>query len=313
MKKCLLSLCCALVSCTHERPFTELLSVSESAQCVQDYLQEYQVDVNAVDDTRCGRTPLFFIDVDDDEDQGYAVAQARILVQHGADVHARDCHGLTPLLALPGIGSPYAEDRGEVQGALDMLDFYISAGADVFARNKAGHNALDLAYSQIHDYSHNPQMVKKLKKLGLKSTLDRELVWCAMRRDVAGVRRLLAAGASPDACSVDGVPALIAAMDTPVTGGAPEDVKEIVKVIELLLQAGANPNAAETTYLNACALRYAEWNPPAVARLLLHYGANAKKLPVYDYGSEDSGYVSLMRKHGAVIMKYRTEKQDVTN
>ena len=313
MKKSLLSLCCVVVSCTHERPFTELLSVSESAQVVQDYLHEHRVDVNAVDDTRCGRTPLFFIDVDDDEDQGYAVAQARILVQHGADVHARDCQGLTPLLALPGIGSPYAEDRGEVQGALDMLDFYISAGADVFARSNAGHNALDLAYSQIHDYSHNPQMVKKLKKMGLKSTIDRELVWCAMRRDVAGVRRLLAAGASPDACSVDGVPALIAAMDTPVTGGDPEDVKAIVKVIELLLQAGANPNAAETTYLNACALRYAEWNPPAVARLLLRYGANAKNMIVYDYVSEDSGYVSLMRKHGAVIIKYRTEKQGVTN
>lgn len=302
-----------LVSCTHERPFTELLSVSESAQVVQDYLHEHRVDVNAVDDTRCGRTPLFFIDVDDDEDQGYAVAQARILVQYGADVHVRDCLGLTPLLALPGIGSPYAEDRGEVQGALDMLDFYISAGADVFARSNAGHNALDLAYSQIHDYSHNPRMVKKLKKLGLKSTIDRELVWCAMRRDVAGVRRLLAAGASPDACSVDGVPALIAAMDTPVTGGDPEDVKAIVKVIELLLQAGANPNAAETTYLNACALRYAEWNPPAVARLLLRHGANAKNLPVYDYGNDGNGYMSLMRKHGAVIMKYRTEKQGVTN
>lgn len=298
-----------LVSCTHERPFTELLSVSESAQCVQDYLQEHLVDVNAVDDTRCGRTPLFFIDVDDDEDQGYAVAQARILVQHGADVHARDCKGLTPLLALPGIGSPYAEDRGEVQGALDMLDFYISAGADIFVRNNSGHNALDLAYSQIHDYSHNPQMVKELKKMGLKSTLDRELVWCAMRRDVAGVSRLLAAGASPDACSVDGVPALIAAMDTPVTGGAPDNVK----VIELLLQAGANPNAAETTYLNACALRYAEWNPPAVARLLLRYGANAKNLPVYDYGRDDDVYVSLMRKHGAAIIKYRGGKQGVTN
>ncbi len=236
------------------------------------------------------------------------LAYGHKIVHLFADRYTRDCQGLTPLLALPGVGSPYAEDRGEVQGALDMLDFYISAGADVFARNNAGHNALDLAYSQIHDYSHNPQMVKKLKKMGLKSTIDRELVWCAMRGDVAGVRRLLAAGASPDACSVDGVPALIAAMDTPVTGGAPEDVKAIVKVIELLLQAGANPNAAETTYLNACALRYAEWNPPAVARLLLRYGANAKNMPVYDYGSEDSGYVSLMRKHGAVIMKYRTEK-----
>ena len=309
MKKCLLSLCCVLVSCTHERTFTELLSVSESAQVVQDYLQEHRVDVNAVEDSRCGRTPLFFIDVDDDEDQGYAVAQARILVQHGADVHARDCKGLTPLLALPGIGSPYAEDRGEVQGALDMLDFYISAGADIFVRNNSGHNALDLAYSQIHDYSHNPQMVKKLKKMGLKSTLDRELVWCAMRRDVAGVRRLLAAGASPDACSVDGVPALIAAMDTPVTGGDPDNVK----VIELLLQEGADPNAAETTYLDACALRYAEWNPPAVARLLLRYGANAKNMPVYDYGRDDDVYVSLMRKHGAAIIKYRGGKQGVTN
>ncbi len=293
-----------LVSCTHEMPLAELLSAAESAQEVQDYLQEHRVDVNAVDNEQCGRTPLFFIDVDDDEDLGYAVEQARILVQHGADVHARDSYGLTPLLALPGIGSPYAEDRGEVQGALDMLDFYIAAGADVFARNKAGHNALDLAYSQIHDYSPNPQMVKKLKNLGLKSTMDRELVWCAMMGDIAGVRRLLAAGASPDACSVDGVPALIAAMDTPVTGGDPDNVK----VIELLLQAGANPNAAETTHLNACALRYAEWNPPQVAHLLLKYGANAKNLPVYDYGSEGDGYVSLMRKHGAVIIKYQGGK-----
>ena len=121
---------------------------------------------------------------------------------------------------------------------------------------------------------------------------------------VAGVRRLLAAGASSDACSVDGVPALIAAMDTPVTGGDPDNVK----VIELLLQAGADPNAAETTYLNACALRYAEWNPPAVARLLLRYGANAKNLPVYDYGNDGNGYVSLMRKHGASIIKYQGVK-----
>ena len=102
--------------------------------------------------------------------------------------------------------------------------------------------------------------------MGLKSTLDRELVWCAAMSDIAGVRRLLA--------------------------------------------AGANPDAAETMCLNACALSYARWgaNPVAQARLLLKHGANAKNLPVVDYAhADDDAYVELMRKHGAFIYKDKHE------
>jgi hypothetical protein len=51
-------------------------------------------------------------------------------------------------------------------------------------------------------------------------------------------------------------------------------------------------------------LLYARWNPPQVARLLLKYGANAKGLPVYDYDGEIDSYEAIMRKHGAVIVKY---------
>ena len=192
-----------------------------------------------------------------------------------------------------------------MQAALDMVDFYVSAGADLFAHNKAGYNALDLALSTRHDYSGNERMVKKLKKMGLKSTLDRELVWCAAMSDVAGVRRLLAAGANPDACSIDGIPALIAAMDLPV-----QERTHTLEVMKLLLAAGANPDAAETMCLNACALSYARWgaNPVAQARLLLKHGANAKNLPVVDYAhADDDAYVELMRKHGAFIYKDKHE------
>lgn len=306
MKKCLLSLCCAglLVGCQQEVPIFNFMQDLRSANSLQAYLQEHEVDVNARNreehGAHYGRTPLFYIDVGNDDGTIYsfAVDMARLLVQRGANVNARDGAGFTPLLALPGIGSEYAEDRGEVQGALDMVDFYMSAGADVFARNDAGHNALDLALRPPH-YSDNPLMVKKLKKLGLKSTLDRELVWCAAQSDVAGVRRLLQAGANPNACSVDGIPALIAAMDIPVASR-----EHTVEVMKLLLAAGADPNAAETSRLHACALQYARWNPPAALRLLLQYGANAKKLPVMDYGDTCcSEYVSIMRQHGATIIR----------
>ncbi len=301
MKKYLFILWCVFVlsACRHDTDLAFLRQEMEhrSVEVLQERLAD-GMDANARDEQ--GQTPLFTIDSAADRENTFSLAQARLLVQHGADVNARDKLGNTPILALPGvISEKYYDDEGEVDAPMHLLDYYISCGADVFARNEAGHNALDLALIPPH-YSDNPFMVKKLKKLGLKSTLDRELVWCAAMSDVAGVRRLLAAGANPNACSVDGIPALIAAMGVPVL-----ERPHAVEIVELLLQAGADPNAAENSRFNLCALLYARWNPPQVARLLLKYGADAKGLPVYDYNeTELDPYVELMRKHGAVIIKY---------
>ncbi len=174
MKKCLLSFVCAglLAACQQAVHFPTLVHHTESANSLREYLAHHQVDVDErySEDSafaRPGSNSLFYIDVGGDDGFNYAVEIARVLVQHGADVNAVDCKGNTPLLALPGIGTQYYEDRGEVQAALDMVDFYVSAGADLFAHNKAGYNALDLALSTRHDYSGNERMVKKLKKWGL--------------------------------------------------------------------------------------------------------------------------------------------------
>ena len=270
-------------------------------QCVEnnhpiEHLLKDGADVNARDED--GKTVLFHVN-QSFENPDSSVATARLLLKYGADVNARDNDGNTPLLALQGIGQDYYEDELEEVTSPRLLDLYVSAGADVFARNNAGFNALDLAYRST-PYCANPVMVRKLKAYGVKSTPERELVWRAANGDVAGVRSLLAAGANPNACCADGVPAVIACLSTPIIPRP-----HAVEILKLLLEAGANANVHEPGGLRSHVLQLAgRSNDLAVAKLLLQYGANAQGLRISAYENptdDERAYVELMRQNGAVI------------
>lgn len=296
MKKSLSILCAFLLASCGQENMAVLVKAVQDNNPIEQLLDEVE-DINARD--KDGNTPLFHVN-----QSAYSaeksLATARMLLNHGANVNARNNSGNTPLLSLQGIGQDYYEDEGEEVTAPLLLDLYVSAGADVFARNNAGFNALDLAYRST-PYCSNPIMVQKLKKYGVTSTPERELVWMAANGDVEGVRRLLAAGANPNACCADGVPAVIACLATPIVPRA-----HAAEVLQLLLQAGANPNVSLSGGSQWHILKLARWNDLQVTKMLLQYGAKAQGLPIESYATdseEERAYVELLRKHGAVIVK----------
>ena len=296
MKKSLSILCAFLLSSCGQENMAVLVKAVQDNNPIEQLLDEVD-DINARD--KDGNTPLFHVN-----QSAYSaeksLATARMLLKHGADVNARNNSGNTPLLSLQGIGQDYYADELEEVTAPLLLDLYVSAGADVFARNNAGYNALDLAYRST-SYCSNPIMVQKLKQYGVQSTRERELVWLAANGDVEGVRRLLAAGANPNARCADGVPAVIACLATPVKPNT-----RAVEVLELLLKAGANANVSHPSGLQWHILKLARWNDLQVTKLLLQYGANAQGLPIESYATdteEERAYIELLRKHGAVIVK----------
>ena len=153
------------------------------------------------------------------------------LLDAGADVNARDAEGRTPLLNAYGVGCDLFEDDPRQEEAAESLNLLLAAGADVQARTPEGHNALDLALCQYD----NEILVRILREKGLvASKPEYELVWHAMHNHAEEVRRLLAAGVSPDARSADGRSAVWAAMPVLNLKNCSEEC------LGLLLKAGAN-------------------------------------------------------------------------
>ena len=153
------------------------------------------------------------------------------LLDEGADVNALDENGRSPLLNAYGVGVGLFEDDPRQEEAAKSLNLLLAAGADVQARTPEGHNALDLALC----WYDNEDLVRILRDKGLKASKpEYELVWHAMHNHADEVRRLLAAGVSPDSCSAYGRHAVWAAMPLLNLKGCSEEC------LELLLKAGAD-------------------------------------------------------------------------
>lgn len=203
----------------------------------------------------------------------YGPADVRQLLEDGAEVNARNAEGLTPLLNAYGISQSLFEDDDQIEDAVESVRLLLAHGADVKACTPQGHNALDLALGQIY----NEPLIQLLREQGLKPTNpEYELVWHASHNHAAEVKRLLDAGVSPNACSVQGIPAIWATM--PIINHKPLSGE----CMELLLAAGADVSS----------LRYG-------FSLLDEAVMNEKCC-----GDIPPRYTQLLRDHGAKLVKY---------
>lgn len=130
---------------------------------------------------------------------------ARLLVAHGADIHARNRRGAEPL--------HYAADanRREPEAQAETIGYLLSAGADPNALDKSGVAPLHRA---------------------------------VRTRSLAAVRALLEGGANPREPNKSGSTPLHLAVQTTGRGGSGSDHarQQQMGIIRLLLEWGASPN-----------------------------------------------------------------------
>ncbi len=227
---------------------------------------------SAVDDA--GNTPLHYLtyggSICPDDD----VATARALMRHKPDINARNHRGETPLHCIQGVGKEWIECT-----PTDILVRYlVSAGADVHARTNAGLNALELAMCLKSSWpmgsitpvakSTSP-VVRFLAEQGLTASVDALLIGAAAANDVPAVKRLLAAGANPNAYGKDAPNALAACLSTVMEHSPHEQ-----EIAALLLAAGADPNLAARDILYR-----ARWSSGDMYSLMFEHGLNLCHVP----------------------------------
>jgi uncharacterized protein len=207
-----------------------------------------------------------------------AAVVTRLLVA-GANPNIVTATGESPLMAAARAGS------------VDIVKALLEHGADVNAAEKVrGQTALMWAVSQRHPdvvrilLEHgadvrtrtrsNPQLLYTGESSGagrnpadwVMETIDRggstALMFAARQGDLESAKLLLAAGASPNEVTADGMSALVLA-----------SYSDHANVAALLLNKDANPNSAEAGYtaLDTAVLR----GDAELVRTLLSYGANA--------------------------------------
>jgi ankyrin repeat protein len=146
-----------------------------------------------------------------------SVESIRMLLDAGADVHARNAMEATPLI----LAAPSAA----------KLKLLIAKGADVNASSKSGRTALMVASSCAHCEEPVRLLLKAGSKVDVTDELGSDALMVAESPSI--VRLLLAHGAKPNISDKRGFTALHAAIRMNDTG-----------TVRLLLRSGADVNAA---------------------------------------------------------------------
>jgi ankyrin repeat protein len=192
-----------------------------------------------------------------------AAAIARLLLEYGADIEARDFAQQTPLFVAAKSGS------------LEVAKLLLSQGADIEARD--GFQATPFMISVL---GNNLELMKLLQENGADIHAVDERGANATWGAVANIKPelldyTLAQGVSIDIDSKELLPTLHAACGQVIHEGNKADV---AKIIKLLLEHGADPNSRDRM-LNITPLHGAAQaaNPEAI-QLLLEYGASVNEI-----------------------------------
>lgn len=208
--------------------------------------------VNAVNDD--GDTPLI------EAAQFCRLATVKVLLDHGADLNARNKQGITPLLAMQSLqindqSSPQLQKMVAQQRAdrLTLLKLLLAKGADANARDEKGWTALHHAVVN-HRIKYNPMLdvvTVLLTKIDVNAQ-DKEgktpLHYAASYNNLASAQLLLANGAQVNAQGNDGGTPLHDAVSMMVnidgnTGKV--TVEPRTPMITLLVSKGADVNAKD--------------------------------------------------------------------
>lgn len=175
---------------------------------------------------------------------------AQLLINAGADIHACDNEGNTPLMK--------AADKGK----LDVVTLLFEKGARLSVKNKYGKTALDKAVVQKAmctpaEYKAYEAVITYLQNT--QQSLDKALVTAIQRSQLDNVTHLLNQGANPNPSTNQNIIPLFFAK-----------TKEITKA---LINAGARVNEQNTH--NKTALHEAGlWGHADVAAVLIENGAD---------------------------------------
>jgi ankyrin repeat protein len=220
--------------------------------------------VNAKDGS--GRTPLFNAALSYSDNPAKAMQVTKLLIKHGADVNAKDRDGCSVFdWSLRALRPP---------GRTDLVDLLLQHGASAGARDNKGQTLLaNLVNTHFTSPFTKEEIVECLIKQGADFTLPYENGESLLRRVVlageAGfVRVLLEHGANPNKPDIekDGdkcYPLLNISYYNPSP----------VKMLELLLMHGANPDVENAPGYTALS-KAIEAADPASIWILLKYGVS---------------------------------------
>lgn len=199
-------------------------------------------DINATD--RDGTRPLDLVVMN------CGVEKVKFLIEHGADIHARDeTYGATAL--------HHAASAGREENIRLLLE----RGLDVNAPDARGYTPVDYARAADLQYSKAESVLREHGgKVG--NSLRAAIMDAIKENDIARVKELLARGIDIDAADASGC--------TPLLKSVEKDYREIAL---FLVNEGANVNAYDLLGRNALyfAANRGDWD---LIRLLVRQGAD---------------------------------------
>ncbi|MEO0839743.1 MAG: ankyrin repeat domain-containing protein [Cyanobacteria bacterium J06643_5] len=251
---------------------------------------------------------------------------ARILIEKGADINARDAEGKTTLII--------AAERGNAEVAGEL----ILAGADIDAKDNNGHTALMYAslcepddiiepipdLKELEEISSKTEdslegKFKKLEKLGnILSNIEttgrvdiaqmlriagasqqglsiNDLVKAAETGNLVKVKNLIKAGVNINGFSPTGNTALLAAVNN-----------NHIDIVKTLIKAGADINLPDKNICNTPLMKAAMREHTEIVRILIKAGADVNIHTDYEYtalmraeDSDNPEIIKLLKDAGA--------------